>query len=1152
MSTELDLCGPLPGPGRTLVEASAGTGKTYALTALVVRYVAAGTPLDQLLAVTFTRMATGELRDRIRRRLADTAAALQERLATGAAPTGVDEVTALLCGAPEGEVARTARRLGDAVAGFDAATVATTHGFCQLVLAGLGTAGDVAAGTTLLEDPSDLVEQVAGDLYLRWALQAGPPGFDAARAARAAAAAVANPGTCVVPEGGSDPDALLARLARAADAEVGRRLRAADLLTYDQLLARLLATLGDPDRGPRACERLRHRWRVVLVDEFQDTDPVQWEIVERAFGAPPTTLVLVGDPKQAIYSFRGADVHAYLAAARSSTRRHLSTNRRADQPLLDGLDALLRPLELGHPEITYLPVHAPPDRQAAGLRGAPHPAPLRLRRVDATAAGLRRTPKGNTPQKGQLATWIAGDVADDIARLLASGATLPDDLRGRRPVERADVAVLTRTHLQSTAVRDALLARGVNAVAAGLDPVFESPAAAEWLRLLQALAEPGVRSRAAAAALTPFVGMDAAGVALAPEATWDDLHARLHGWAGLLAGQGVAALWRALLADPAGSLPARVLATAGGERRLTDLGHVAELLHAEATASGLTGPSLLAWLTERVRLARGEAAAEERSRRLERDGDAVTVLTVHAAKGLEWPVVHCAYLWDPGRPTRGSDPVTFHDPDDGRRKLDVLRPDEPPAARAASDRRRRLGLAERRGEDLRLLYVALTRARHQVVLWWGRGHECRQSPLGRLLCCRDATTGAVGDASGAEPTDRQIQAAFEEVAARAPAGAVAVEVAGARPPEVGPPAPAAGAGADLGVAHFGRVLDLAWRRSSYTSITAGAHHGTGAVGSEPEVPGTGDEPGDEGAEEAAADPHTATDQAAGAAPPAGDPWAAARHVPCPLAGMPAGPDAGTAVHRLLELVDLAAGDPAAEVASALAAGPAWASPLGTDRELVAAGLAAALATPLGDLHGGAPLAGIARADRLDELGFELPVAGGDRAGSAAVPTGAIAEVIRRHLPAGDPLAGYPDQLADPVLATELRGYLTGSIDLVWRRPGPAGRPRWHLADHKTNRLGSGELTAWDYRPEALDAEMRRRHYPLQALLYLVALHRYLRWRQPGYDVGDLGAVSYLFLRGMVGPGAPAVRGRVAGVWSWAVPPGLVTDLDELLATGVTR
>ncbi|MDE3205254.1 MAG: exodeoxyribonuclease V, partial [Acidobacteriota bacterium] len=349
----------------------------------------------------------------------------------------------------------------------------------------------------------------------------------------------------------------------------------------------------------------------------------------------------------------------------------------------------------------------------------------------------------------------------------------------------------------------------------------------------------------------------------------------------------------------------------------------------------------------------------------------------------------------------------------------------------------------------------------------------------------------------------------------------------------------------LSIARFTRDLDLRWRRSSYSSVTESAHSRAAAIRradrpapapTEPEHGGVADEP----------DPDPGRATPAEPSPRSAGPgsWGS------PLAGLPAGPAVGTFVHRVLERADFAAGDLRAELVAAVA-DCARRGGAPTDPVVLVDGLQAALSTPLGPGAGGAPLAGTERGDRIDELGFELPLAGGDRPRGQVRPAD-IGAVLRRHLGPGDRLSGYADRLDDPLLETALRGYLNGSLDLVFRRAAPVGPPRWYVVDYKTNWLGRepGDLLVSDYRPEFLDAEMQRCHYPLQALIYVVALHRYLRWRLAGYrPETHLGGVAYLFLRGMAGPLTPTEGGVPYGVWSWAVPPPLVTALSDLFDSG---
>jgi exodeoxyribonuclease V beta subunit len=1044
--TAFDPTGPLPAAGVTVLEASAGTGKTYTIAALAARYVAEGMPLDELLAVTFTRAATGELRARIRERLTKTLTALE----TG---TPTDEVDALLLA--RGDVADQVLNLRLALADFDAATITTTHGFCAEVLGSLGILGDLDPGCAVVEDVDDLRDEVLADLYLRkWRTAA--PAIEVADARTVARAAINHPNAPLLPDPGAENRARTrAALATAVRAELEVRKRANNVMTFDDQLERLRAALDEP----AVAARLRARFSVVLVDEFQDTDPVQWEVLRRAFvDGAPTAVVLIGDPKQAIYAFRGADVFAYLEAKRAATQiRTLETNWRSDQALIDAHDALLAGRELGDEDIAYASVKACDAHQEPRLTGAPAGAPLRFRVLDRGSPRQELTRMGFA-ETGSAREFAAQDCANDIARLLGSAARFEG-----RPVRPGDVAVLVRKTVNAVKVQHWLAERGIPAVLAGAGSVFATPAATDWLRLLEALERPSQTTRARAAVLTAFFGWDGAQVAAADDDAWEDVHGTLHRWARILRGPGVAALLEAITLEH--RLAARILGVAGGERLLTDLRHVGQLLHAAARRDALGAPALTSWLRRRVDEGLDDGGDEERTRRLESDDEAVQLLTIHRAKGLEWPVVYVPDLWDAGKP-KAKRPAVFHD-ETGVRRLDVglEGPDFDAHVEAEA--------LEGRGEDLRLLYVALTRAKAQCVVWWAGAFGAQYAPLTLLVCGRPQT-----------PPDETMRAALEEVAARAP-GCVAVELG------QGQAAPHyvvdEGEPGLLSVRTWERDIDLLWRRASYSSLTRAAHEAV--VASEPEDGGRDDEP--------PADEEAAAGAAGG-----------------PLADMPGGRSVGTAIHRVLEQTDFAAPDLEGALGEALAW---WSLDLG-DREQVVAGLAAVLRTPLAPL-GGVALAGVARTDRLDELEFELPLAGGDQP-TGVVRTAALARVLREH----GALGAYAERLDE--LDARVRGFLTGSIDLVVR----LADGRWAIADYKTNRLAS-------YGPGALAEEMERQHYGLQALLYAVALHRFLRWRLPGYDPDrDLAGVLYLFVRGMPD----------AGVWSWRPDGALLDALSEVL------
>ncbi len=538
MSVELtpaafEVCGPLP-TGVTVLEASAGTGKTYTIAALAARYVADGTPLDRLLLVTFTRIATGELRERVRERLVSAERGL------GSAIDGLlaeqDPVVELLLKGTPAEVERRRDRLARAVASFDAATIATTHGFCQEMLSGLGIAGDLEPDVTFVEDLSDLATEVVDDLYVRRFSAERSPAIKLAEAMRIARAAIDNPTVRIV-AGDSHDAQMRGRLAHVARDELEARKRALAVMTYDDLVTRLRKALTGPG-SQAAARQLRSRYDVVLVDEFQDTDPAQWDILRSAFADTDVTLILIADPKQAIYAFRGADVYAYLeAAAAAESRSTLPINWRSDQRLIDAHDALLSGVKLGHPGIAYRQVEAAPAHQGSRLVGAPVSAPLRVRVVLRDDPGVSQTFRGFVT-KPSATQHVVRDLAADVVALLDSRATVPDHGLGP-PVEvrPGHIAVLVRTNRQAALVRDALDDADVPAVINGAGSVFATEPARAWLALLEALERPASMPRARAAALTRFIGWTASQLALADEDNsfaWEEVHQRLHEWARVL------------------------------------------------------------------------------------------------------------------------------------------------------------------------------------------------------------------------------------------------------------------------------------------------------------------------------------------------------------------------------------------------------------------------------------------------------------------------------------------------------------------------------------------------------------------------------------------------------------------------------------------
>ncbi|MFT4041733.1 MAG: UvrD-helicase domain-containing protein [Gordonia sp. (in: high G+C Gram-positive bacteria)] len=1114
-----DITGEFP-DGTTVLEASAGTGKTHAIVGIAARHIADGVPIGELLLITFSRSATAELRERMRERLTELVGALEPSRRT---ERTADPLIGVLRVGSAQEVDTRRHRLLRALSDFDASTIATTHTFCNRMLEALGFLGERELIYDIVEGTDDLVEQTARDLYLaRFAADAQDAPFTLPEITAIAKEAVRSAGVPLAPEPAVSAHStqqpsvadLRVRFCRRTRELVERRKRLSRLRTYDDLQLILHSVVTDDLVGDGACERIRSAFRLVLVDEFQDTDPFQWEILRRCFHGH-RRLVLVGDPKQSIYAFRGAEVRSYLQAVGvADNLLVLDTNWRTDGDLVDALTGIYGGAGLGDPSIAVHPVTA--ARPGSRLTGT---SALRLR-----AFTVEDFPERSSalPSVGEVRARVIADTAADIARLLSSSARI-DSGQSQRPLLPGDVAILVRTNTTIAPLQQALAAHGIASVVGTGTSVFRTSSARHWLWVLRAVEAPTRADRVRLAALTPLIGWGADELADATDAALADLSALCAELAGVFGAGGFAALAHRLMARC--DVARRVLATVDGERELTDLLQVSSLAnrHVSETDCGIS--ALTEWLAERIADDSGWRSHDDQTRRLDRDTEVVQIMTVHASKGLEFPVVYAPFGWD----TIGGgerETFRFHD-DTGRRRLDV-------GGKGTPGRPERLAAAktDEAGEDLRLLYVALTRAACAVVVWWAPSNNTARGPLHRLLFGRDGGDRSVVSESVPIPSTTTLRTRLHELEA-GPASIV-VEHAGDgdhltwQQQVAGPQARPA-----LAVARFDRVIDQEWRRTSYTALIAGAGHAHAvlATGSEPdaETPGDGelivDEPSDAASVLAGAVAALDGPGVVGPQGDAADPYASLMN------RMPFGAAFGTLVHEVLEYVDTGHPDSAAHVRD-LCAAAARRHGADVDIDALTRALMAVLRTPIGfgDLWGVPPR------NRLAELDFEFPL-GRDGASSAAL--GDIAGLMLAHLPADDRLRNYAPILAE-LPDRVLRGFLTGSIDSVLRTPDG----RFVIVDYKTNRLRPGDLRAQDFTADAMAQEMIRSHYPLQALLYSVALHRYLRWRLPGYRPAEhLGPVQYHFVRGMIGPSTPPG----CGVFEWQVPPQLVTALSDRLA-----
>ena len=1095
MSTtaSFDLTGPLP-EHLTLIEASAGTGKTYALAALATRYVAEhGVRASELCIVSFTEAATSELRGRVRARLADAAA----HLAAGA-PTTDDPVLAHLAEGPPERRASRRSNLEAAVADFDTATISTIHGFCSRLIAAAGT-----DATTTVADDRATIEELVDDHYL--AHDGSPPLCSPEKLARAVEVRLALPDAVLhsvddgqlpaKPKGNQVACAaqtreLAALIDQLADEVRARRARARRR-TFDGLLTDARDVLTGPG-GQAVVGGLRQRFRVVLVDEFQDTDTVQWGIFRRAFldGDDPATVVLVGDPKQAIYRFRAAELSAYLAARAVAgsvpdSRWSLDTNYRSDAVLLDALEHVFDGYDFGDDAVRFQRVRAHDEARPPGLVG--DAAPLQIRHLPDE---ITRVPTARA--------LVVPDLVAEVVALLDEGRIVEHGQS--RPLRPSDVAVLVRSNADAARYADALAGAGVPAASSSSDSVADSAAATQWRTLLRAIERPAAGGAARAAMLGWFVEGDAAEVAALDDETAGALHDLLRHWSTTLADGGLPALLAALRRH---GLRQRVLARRSGARDLTDLDHLAELLQISAGSGPTSASALLAALD---RLSDPETAGDTEAiapellaRRIDGDDETVKVLTVHKAKGLEFGVVLCPTLWTAG----GSGRAPWHADIGGTRTIDTAFLLDKGSTAAAFRTVKDADTVEKKAEARRVLYVALTRAKHRLVVWWAPGCVGSKSPtaLEHLLChaCGDDADSV--DLSALVARSRGTIATAAVDRHRAPSR---IEL-----PETDPQ--------PLAAARATRALDRRWRIWSFTAMKAASTSRPDASTADVVDPasGLGDEPPAVGG----TDEHGAR----------GEPDDTAREAgpALPLVAAPGGTAFGTLVHTVLERVDFAAADLREELRTmTLDALRHRRVPI-TPHELADA-LLPALRAPLGGPLGTTALTDVGRADRLDELGFDLPL--------AAFDGRAIAEVLVAHLTHDDPLRPWAETAAAAADSLDVAGMLTGSVDLVARTDG-----RYWIADYKTNVLPAGATT------DGLVEVMAHHDYPLQATLYLVALHRFLRWRLRGYAPDrDLVGAAYLFLRGM-DPDRGATDTR--GVLWWRPPTAALEALDRLLATG---
>jgi exodeoxyribonuclease V beta subunit len=1126
--------------GMNLIEASAGTGKTYTLAELYLRLVLEhDLKVDQILVVTYTRAATEELRDRLRQKL-------------------VDKRDALLDAPLASEQRREFHTLNLAIQSFDQAAIFTIHGFCQRVLTDFAFESGLRFDVDLIGDEKDILQAATDDFWRRNISQADPelsayllakrqtpetllqsirnligkpylnyvalPEIDIQRFQQTAQdhftsvrrAWMAEQDQIITALQNKDLlngnkyraasvekwlisllalmelDSLPATIFKEFDRFTQGRLEEAlkkdqqlpelsfwtateslldayqqldtartiqlqnlrlsllaylnetvpelkqqqQVQSYDDLLVTLEQALN-AEHGDQLVEQLRSQYQAALIDEFQDTDPVQYQSFSRIYAQSGLPTFFVGDPKQAIYSFRGADIFTYLKAKSTTEFEHtLMTNWRSHPRLVSAVNQIFerRQQAFVYDAIPFIAVDAArPDTQALVIDNDQQ-LPLQFLWA-ASEKPLSKT---------AMRSLAANSTADEIARLLnlaqEGRARLNEesDSEQYRDLSGGDIAVLVRNHRQASEIQQCLQQRGINSVQQGRDNVFSSPEAVLIERLLLAVAEPNNASRIIAVLASSLFGFNAEMLyqLQQDEAAYLKQFDFFHELHQLWLNKGFMSMFRHVMV--AQSVQQRVLAADNGERQLTNLYHIAELIQDYCSRQNSTIEAVLTWLANYRQAAEGED--ETAQVRLESDEQLVKIITIHKSKGLEYPIVFCPFLWDINLRAADGDLIRFHDPDqDNAAYVAML---EPMLSKAKD-----YALQEEQAEELRLLYVALTRARERCMITWASAKDVQQSALFSLLHPTlskiDATQMQTDlqQLVGSSNNTISMSQLVEQEPVRLDDNRVEKQALAAR--------------------EFIGIIEKPWRIGSFSALTAGH---------DAEVP---DYDG-----YSVIEPDVQTESKAGL---------------LERFKFPRGAQAGTCLHSIFEQWDFNTDD--REGLSDLVGQVLMQYGFSQDWiPAVCDWLSEIVSTPL-SADSSLCLADLSPTQRLDEMEFYFPV--------AQLSVASFKQAIKPYLTENSAL----ERVINQSDFYDLSGFMKGFIDLIFEHEG-----RFYVVDYKSNFLGSEPN---DYAMAELDEAMISHDYPLQYLIYSLALHRYLALRLPDYDPEQhLGGVYYLFIRGM--------------------------------------
>jgi exodeoxyribonuclease V beta subunit len=1168
---DFDLLGS-PLEGTNLIEASAGTGKTYTITCLFLRLILEKRfTVNDILVVTYTVAATEELRDRIRRRIREALEAYSRADSKDSFLRGLVQKT----GEKDAEDAISLLR--SALRDFDEASIFTIHGFCQRTLHESAFESGSLFDTELEpEQETGLMEEIVQDFWRRHFYKApvefvsyalgkkfGPDYF-----LELLKKGISHPDLKIIPQvkpakdidprpfyqayeklkeswpdsrekveeklgdpglyseyakglreymgvmnsyaagviaafplpkkfekfttaelgkktkkGDSTPGhpffALCDEVQKAAGAlqeEMDRKLlflkveifrclqkelpvrkQRRNIQSFGDLLTRLRHSL-EKTGGDELSETIRRRYKAALIDEFQDTDPVQYAIFQNVFGKGGAILFLIGDPKQAIYSFRGADLFAYMKAAGHVNARYtLTRNWRSEPGLITAVNTVF---SNGANPFLYRDIHfenAVPkegkDQESLIENGKSEP-PFHLWFVDSNEAR-----EGGVINKGVAYDLIPRAVAGEISRLIHLGRR-GKALLGNRPLREADVAVLTRTNREAQLMQETLSELKIPSVLYSSGNLFDTQEAVQMSRVLQGIAKVHDERVIRAALATSMMGVSGETIEelQRDEVGWEAWLIKFREYFAMWGKSGFIRMFRYFLSRE--RVRSRLLSLPNGERRLTNVLHLSEVLHQAAMEEKLGMIGLLKWLARQRDP--GSPRLEEHQLRLESDANAVKIVTIHKSKGLEYPIVFCPFNWAKSK-IDPKEVFTFHDKEDDWRLNLVLDPEGSPN-RASAEK-------EELAENMRLLYVSLTRAKNRCYLVWGRFRDAETSSVAYLLHPPGDPAENVVEKTGShfkELEDEAIRKALETIARKSKGNILFSDM----PQTPGKKVSLAEkeketiAGRDFS----GKIL-RDWQIASFSSLTSGLKESADSFSyASMDLPDY--------------------DQTV---LPEGPVW---EEEPFSIFAFPRGAKAGSLLHEIFQVLDFKEEDPSAiqKIVNVKLREYSFEKEWG---ETVEKMIRRVLAAPLQPGADGLSLSRVGKNDRLTELEFYFPL--------QPITPQKLRKIISDHGGGGIPHE-FPGWIEE-VDFSPARGFMKGFIDLIFQFQG-----RFYLVDWKSNFLGN---KVEDYSRGRMAREMEKSFYLLQSNLYVLALHQYLKKRLPDYRYRDhFGGVFYIFLRGV--------------------------------------